>query len=172
MIKLDYQTDNPRWGWSGMEFSDWNSFSLIIGFLSNIQHFKGYGTGLSLWNNSISVHIERNDKQGAWNKEGRIHYYKNYGDLAAYLCDLKVHSSSGNTGITCRINSNGYILSLINDFQFIVRTYTGYSTADIFPPNDAVIAVKSILENALVNQELSQQEIQSCLVQFDAGFHM
>ena len=172
MIKLDYQTDNPRWGWSGMEFSDWNSFSLTLGFLSNIQHFKGYGIGISLWHNSISVHIERNDKQGAWNKEGRIHYYKDCSDLAARLCDLNAHSSAGNTAITCRINSNGYILSLINDFGFTAMPRFGYLTADILPPDNAIIAVNGILKDALANQELSQQEIQNCLAQFDAGFHM
>lgn len=172
MIQLNYQTNNPRWGWTGVKFSDWNSFSLTLGFLSNIRHFKGHGTTSSIWSNSISMHIEGNNQQGAWDKEGRIHYYKRSTDLQSYLADLETHSSAGNKSTTCRINSNGYILSLVHDFDFKVKTYTGYSTADIFPPDNSFSYVKSILNNFLNSINLSIQEINSCLNSFDKGFNL
>jgi len=169
MIQLNYQTNNPRWGWSGMEFSDWNSFSLTLGFLSNIQHFKGHGTTSSIWSNSISIHIEGNNQQGAWDKEGRIHYYKRYSDLQACLKDLEAHSSAGNSSITRRINSNGYVLSLVHDFGFKVKTYTGYTTADIF---NALIENKKILKDYFNSNNFSTEQIQSYLDSFNIGFNL
>ena len=163
MILLDYQTNNPRWGRSGMKFSDWGSFSLSLGFLSNIQHYKDKGNG------TISVHVEEN--KGAWNSEGRIHYYGRINDLELYLPDLYTHSSAGNNSITCRINSNGYIYSLIYDFGFTPITYSGYTTADVYPPSDNKNVVRNKLQSHLASQ-LSPEDIQNCLMLFDNGYSM
>lgn len=131
MIKLDYQTNNRRWGWSGMEYSTWENYAFALGFLANINHYRN-GNG-----NLIEVHVELNDLQGADAKEGRIQYYGTIDYLQNNLPDWNRCRSAGNGSITCRINSNGYIDSLIQDYGFVVRTYAGYTTADIFPPANA-----------------------------------
>ena len=69
MVKLDYQTLNPRWGLSGIVFSSWQSYSFVLGYLSNAAHNFELNSGFP--SADISMRIERNDKQGAWNKEGR-----------------------------------------------------------------------------------------------------
>lgn len=53
-------------------------------------------------------------------KEGRIHYYGELFDLKNTFEDLFACSSAGTRNITRRINSNGYILSLINDYKIEV----------------------------------------------------
>ena len=40
MVKLDYRTNNPRWGWRGIKFEDWESFSFTVGYLSNLDHYN------------------------------------------------------------------------------------------------------------------------------------
>ena len=40
MVVLDYQTNNPRWGWSGIEYSSWENYAFCLGYLSNIDHYK------------------------------------------------------------------------------------------------------------------------------------
>ena len=170
MITLDYQTNNPRWGWSGMAFVDWISFSLTLGFLSNKRHHKGNGTGASVWCNSISIHVEGNDQDGAWYSEGRIHYYGTMHDLQTHLPDLHAHSSAGNTSATCRINSNGYIInSLIADFNFQVCSY-GY-ISDVYPPLNSFQTVRSILVNHL-NGLNGVLDVPGCLDAFEQGFFM
>lgn len=127
MITLDYQTCNGRWGRSGMKFNDWNGYARVLGYLSNIQHYN---------NGSISMHIESNEMQGAYAKEGRIHFYGNLNFLETNLPDLYQHRSSGVGNVTCRINSNNYILSLINDYKFkVARRPNGQLTLDVFPPS-------------------------------------
>ena len=131
MIKLDYQTQNPRWGWTGMEYTSWDNYAFGLGFLSNIGHYRN-GNG-----KLIEVHVEGNDNQGAWGREGRIQYYGTLAYLQRYFPDWDACRSAGNNSITCRMNSNDYIYSLVSDYDFIVKTYRGYTTADIFPPNNA-----------------------------------
>ena len=173
MIKLDYRTNNRRWGWSGMEFTDWNSFSLTLGFLSNISHYKGRGKYVSIWDNAISVHIEHNELQGADAKQGRIHFYKNEADLQAYLTDLYLHRSAGvKPTITCRTNSNDYVLSLINDFGFITKRYVGYDTVDIFPSDNAYNTVWSLFENWLMANNYGNNDIDSLKNNFDYGWKL
>lgn len=133
MIKLDYQTNNRRWGWSGMKYSNWENYAFALGFLANIGHYRN-GSG-----DLIEVHVEQNNEQGAWGKEGRIHYYGSEYFLSSNLPDWNACKSAGNGSITCRMNSNDYIYSLVADYDFVVRSYRGYTTADIFPPQvDAI----------------------------------
>ena len=65
MIQLDYRTNNPRWGLSGIEYSSWENFAFALGYLANAIHYRNI-------NNSglIELHFEGNDSM-----EGRIHYY-------------------------------------------------------------------------------------------------
>lgn len=167
MIKLDYQTRNPRWGWSGIRFSDWISYSFTLGYLSNINHYDNAPNGYTR-NGNISVHIERNNEQGAWDKEGRIHYYGTRLALQRTLSDLYDCSSAGTGRITRRINSNGYIISLIEDFDFELVTYIGYTTADVFPVSPENIRTK--LERHLRSVGLSQYDVERHLQAFDDGY--
>jgi len=166
MVQLDYQTLNPRWGLSGIVFSSWQSYSFVLGYLSNSYH------NFELNNDSssadISIRIERNDKQGAWNKEGRIHFYGDISKLKNDLQDLYEHSSKGVGRVTKRIDSNGYILSLINDYGFSLCPKTGYTTADVFPPSDDSVA--KLLEQYLLDMNLPDNVIDECLNCFFDGF--
>lgn len=166
MVTLDYRTDNPRWGWSGIHFRDWENYSFVLGYLSNPAHYRNIYPHFS--NADISLHIERNDKQGAWNKEGRIHYYGSSADLAKRFEDLDDCSSAGVGNITRRINSNGYILALISDFGFTVKTYVARTTADVFPPDKAEVAYR--LQSHLENKNLSEPHINACMERFQAGY--
>jgi hypothetical protein len=172
MIELDYQTNNPRWGWSGMAFADWNSYGLILGFLSNIRHIRGYGQGQTFWDDSISIHVEYNDQQGAWNVEGRIHYYNILEALQQTLPDLYNHRSAGVGSITCRINSNYFMDSLLSDLNFLLNTYPGKLTADILPPQDAYANVSYIISNALHTDGIPNSIISECLDNFDIGWNL
>lgn len=127
MIQLDYQTYNRRWGLSGMRFSNWENYAFALGYLANINHYRCNG-GL------IEVKIEQNDLQGADAKEGRIHFYGYQNYLASVLPDWDNCSSAGNGSITCRMNSNDYIYSLVDDYNFVIQPYIGLTTADVFPP--------------------------------------
>ena len=73
MVKLDYRTNNPRWGLKGVKFDSWESYSFTLGYLSNPDHYDNLNSYSRYAN--ISLHIEGNNEQGAWDKEGRIHYY-------------------------------------------------------------------------------------------------
>lgn len=145
MIKLDYKTDNPRWGRSGIEYSSWEAFAFALGYLANELHYRNI-------NNSglIDLHFESNDAQGAWGKEGRIHYYGEEAYLSSVFTDWDNAKSKGVNNITCRINSNDYMYSLVHDFGFEVKRYVGYTTADIFPPIDASGKVWNLLKDYLV----------------------
>lgn len=168
MVKLNYKTDNPRWGLSGVEFQDWESYSFTLGYLSNPAHYKNLHQNSPRAN--ISIHIEGNNEQGAWDKEGRIHYYGPLSSLQKTFDDLYACSSAGNGKITRRINSNGYILSLINDYDFELQTYVGYTTADVFPPDMEI--VESNLKKHLINSGLTNTYINRCLHNFYDGYNL
>lgn len=116
------------------------------------------------------MHIEGNNEQGAWDKEGRIHYYGALLDLENTFEDLFNCSSAGTRNITRRINSNGYILSLINDYNFEVKTYSGYTTADIFPPELEIVEYN--LRRHLINLRLTNTHINMCLNSFYDGYNL
>ena len=129
MVVLNYQTNNPRWGWSGIEYSSWENYAFCLGYLSNIDHYKNKNNiGL------IDLHVEGNYIQGAWGREGRIHYYGNMTFLKNNFPDWYENSSAGNAATTCRVNSNDYVYSLVFDYGFEDISYRGRTTHDIFPP--------------------------------------
>lgn len=167
MIQLDYTTNNPRWGISGLEYSSWENFAFALGYLANEIHYRNVtNSGL------IELHIERNEKQGAWGKEGRIHYYGTDSYLASAFSDWYHAKSAGTGKITYRVNSNYYMYSLVYDFGFEVRTYKGYTTADIFPPlNSAFDNVWNILENYLVQTGHSNLEIDCIRGCYESGWN-
>lgn len=146
MITLDYRTDNPHWGLLGIRYSSWEAFAFALGYLANELHYRNI-------NNSglIDLHFESNDAQGAWGKEGRIHYYGERAYLSSVFTDWYNAKSAGVNNITYRINSNDYMYSLVHDFGFEVKRYVGYTTADIFPPiHNAFGEVWNVLEDYLV----------------------
>ena len=167
MVKLDYRTNNPRWGLKGVKFDSWESYSFTLGYLSNPNHYDNLNSYSRYAN--ISIHVEGNNEQGAWDKEGRIHYYGTERSLQNTLEDLYSCSSAGTGRITKRINSNGYILSLINDYDFQVKIYSGYTTADVFPPD--VDIVVNHLRRHLMNKRLTNIQIEFCVNNFVDGYN-
>ena len=145
MITLDYRTNNPRWGTTGMAYASWERFAFALGYLANEAHYRNKNDrGL------IELHFESNDVQGAWGKEGRIQYYGKENYLALRLADWYYTKSAGNGSITCRMNSNDYMYSLVHDFGFEEKRYRGYTTADIFPPSSEPYRhVWTVLKNHL-----------------------
>lgn len=171
MIQLNYQTDNPRWGWSGVKFMSWEGYAKSLGYLANVSHYRnnpvtGNSYGL------IELHVERNDVQGAWGKEGRIHYYGNDAFLNLEFPDWYNCKSEGVGNITSRINSNDYMYSLVNDFGFQVNIYAGFTTADIFPPITALFYVWNCLMMHLVqNVGMNLADIQRISQFYLAGWN-
>lgn len=168
MVQLDYRTNNSRWGLRGVRFDTWQSYSFALGYFSNRRHY--YNLFPLADDAKISIHIEGNNEQGAWEKEGRIHYYGTKKSLEDTFADLYNCSSAGTGKITKRINSNNYILSLINDYDFQVKTYAGYTTADIFPPDAEV--VKNHLRRHLMNVRLTNTQIDDCVNSFMEGYNL
>lgn len=165
MVKLDYQTNNPRWGWSGLEYTSWINYAFALGYLSNIVHYQN-----SLYNGLIEIHVEGNDQQGAWGKEGRIHYYGTKLYLKTYFPDWNENCSAGRKDITCRINSNDYIYSLVDDYSFVIKSYKGKTTRDIFPPDgDAYNIVLSTMLNNVPLNECSRQALEHA---FASGWNL
>ena len=134
MLTLDFMTNNPRWGKRGIIFSNLCEYAKTLGFLSNIRHYKGCGDNSKFFNNSISIHVEQNNRDGAWDRECRIHYYKDENYLEEFLPDLYKASSAGlGTNITCRINSNKFINYLINNYRFSVYGNGINYIKDVYP---------------------------------------
>lgn len=166
MITLDYRTDNPRWGLSGVAYKSWESFAFVLGYLANEAHYRNTNGGL------VDLHVESNDAQGAWGKEGRIHYYGSGSYLSSKFADWDRAKSAGNGSITCRINSNDYLYSLVHDFGFEVKKYRGYTTADIFPPStDAANHVWNVLKIHLGNIGLNASEIADVFQYYKDGWN-
>ena len=168
MINLDFTTDNPRWGKSGIEFTDLFEYAKTLGFLSNIRHYVRRRENITKFDDSISIHIEGNHVDGAWDKECRIHYYKDMKMLEYNLYDLwRVSSAGRGDAITCRINSNKYINHLIAEYDFSVH-YAGYSR-NVFPNKRERII--SRLEQQLIG-ETTEENISLAINYFNIGWEL
>lgn len=165
MISLDYTTNNSRWGISGVRFNDLNEYAETLGFLSNIQHHCGGGNELGPLDDSISMHIEQNDVDGAWNQECRIHYYKEIELLNDYLPALYRASSAGRNNITCRINSNEYINHLIFTYNFSVNG-SGY-TRTVCPSER-----NYIVDSLRIELQDQVADIESIVEHFNRGWEL
>lgn len=168
MIKLNYQTYNNAHGLSGIKFDSWDDYALVLGFLSNIEHHGR--EKFNELNNVVNVVIERNDLQGAWKKEGRIQYYGDITLLRDELPQLYRHKSKGNGNITCRINSNGYMRHLVNDYNFDVIPRIVGTTGDIKPSSTARKNLDYLI-NALNILNLENKIIESAIEQFKIGWN-
>lgn len=166
MITLDYRTDNPRWGISGIEYNSWEEFAFALGYLANKVHYRNITrSGL------IELHFESNDAQGAWGKEGRIHYYGTESYLESRFVDWYDAKSAGTGKITYRINSNDYMYSLVYDFGFEEKRYRGYTTADIFPPAiNAFDSVWNALEDYLMYTGCTSTQINRIRENYEDGW--
>lgn len=179
-MRLDYRTDNPRWGLSGIVFPDYENFSLTLGFLSNIRHYIEVHVSepFSRWDNSIRIVIERNNDQGAWDREGRIQYFGLSDALEEELSSLYECSSAGNGNISCRINSNSFMYGLINEFNFEVTQVPNRLTGYIYPPQNAYESIRCLLELRLNHLNNTRPEgvepinVDYCLELFEQGFNM
>ncbi len=172
MARLDYRAHNPRWGYRGLVFENWENFSLTLGFLSNIIHYLGqYGnTNLA---NSIQILIEQNNQQGAWGNEGRILYYNSINLLQQCLPDLNNVRTNGVGQVTCRINSSEYVRDLLQDFHFqLLGPMQNRTTMIVMPPNNAFNAVKTLLNNILININTDEETINNCANAFDNGWNL
>lgn len=170
MIKLDYRTNNPRWGLSGVYFEDWNEYSFMLGFLSNIRHFTVYDKeNVTNFDKTISIHIERNSIDGAWQKECRIHYYGNEDMLNNLITINKCGSAGLGKKIIKRVNSNNYINSLINDYNFRIIESESY-IQDVLPPIENNIW--SILENNLISSGFQNEYIKNLKIDFNKGWNL
>lgn len=168
MINLDFTTDNPRWGKSGIEFTNLCEYAKTLGFLSNIRHYDGDGENITKFDNSISIHIEGNHVDGAWAKECRIHYYKDEEILKYHLYDLWKASSAGRgDAITCRINSNKYINHLIDEYDFLVYD-AGYSSNVLPNKHERII---SRFKQQLIG-ETTERNIISLIYYFNIGWEL
>ncbi|MCD8048446.1 MAG: hypothetical protein LUG52_02380 [Clostridia bacterium] len=76
--------------------------------------------------------------------------------------------SAGISSVTKRIDSNGYVLSLIEDYSFILQPRTGLTTADVFPPDKH--AVERLLERYLTNMRFPFHMIDECMECFENGY--
>lgn len=120
----------------------------------------------------IELHFESNDVQGAWGKEGRIHYYGTESYLASKFIDWYDARSAGIGKISYRINSNEYMYALVHDFGFEEKRYRGYTTADIFPPSaNAFVKVWTRLEKFLKNERFDEEEVKTIQKCFEAGWY-
>lgn len=166
MITLDYRTYNNRWGLSGIEYASWEGFAFALGYLANVDHYRNV-TG----NGDIDLHIERNDDQGAWGKEGRIHFYGSTAYLERVFPDWYNCKSAGVNNISYRINSNDYMYSLVEDFGFRLQTYRERRTMDIFPPTtDPFNCVWCVLEDHLRDIGWEDAEIDDIYEDYTAGW--
>lgn len=172
MVKLDYRAHNPRWGYRGLFFENWENFSLILGFLSNADHYLEADANTN-FSNSIQILIEQNNRQGAWGKEGRILYYKSIDLLQQNLPDLYNVKTNGVGDITCRINSSEYVRDLLNCFNFQLQgPLPNRTTMFVLPPNDAFNVVQNSLRRILINNNIPEETINNCAVAFANGWNL
>lgn len=78
------------------------------------EHERYFALGFLANARRTSIHWERNDEQGAWGQEGRIHCY---GDLHLFPNGLRSFTA-GNGSICARINCNDYIGELVTVHGF------------------------------------------------------
>lgn len=87
MVQLTYGTKGQ------IQFSSEEEFFEALGFLCKNDR-------------TTSIHWERNEEQGAWGSEGRIHCYKNIANFPNYFSNA---FTVGTGSILLRINCNEYI---------------------------------------------------------------
>lgn len=165
MIKLNYQTYNFAHGECGIKFFDWEEFSFILGFLSNINHYRNFGqTGIM--DNSISVYTENNHRSGANGPEGRI-FYSGQPSQISLLSALDRAKTRGTSSETFRINCSEYINCLIHDFNFTTNDNQAYTQYHY--PGDVENIKRILFETISQNPNV---EITSCDMKFNEGFSL
>ncbi len=173
MIRLDFTTNNPRWGISGILFLSLEEYSFTLGFLSNLRHHYGYGnrsdaSGRTKYDDSISIHIEGNYIDGAWAQECRIHFYKSDEMLRVLSALERAKSAGRGSDISWRINSNEYINHLIQDYHF--RIMPGGYTNDVYPPND----IDMVWNNFMNILNISNETLEPTVIRqyFEEGWNL
>lgn len=168
-MRIDFRTNNPRWGVSGISFETLEEYVYILGFLTNNRHYQSYnGSPYSNYDRSIEIQIEGNYVDGAWARECRIHYLRDESSLRNLSQSLSAAKSAGRSthGVVARINSNEFINHLISDYNFSV-SQTGRYSEFVLPPS--IETVCGILENLLRNE---RWEVDGFIRIFEEGFNL
>lgn len=168
-MRIDFSTNNPRWGISGISFATLEEYVYVLGFLTNTRHYQSYdGSTHTPYDKSVEIKIEGNYVDGAWAKECRIHYLKDESSLRNLSQSLSDASSAGRPthGIIARINSNEFINHLISDYNFDVSR-TGRYSEFVLPPLKDIVLAK--LGNSLLNDGL---DVVGFIGVFEEGFNL
>jgi len=85
-----------------------------ISFNNESEYYKALGY-LAKSDNTTSIHWERNENQGAWGSEGRIHFLITNAPIPGYF-----KLTAGRAGIEHRTNCNEFIQNIVTDHCFIM----------------------------------------------------
>lgn len=96
MYKKTFGTKNQ------ISFSDEKEYYELLGYLAKSD-------------NTTSIHWERNEQQGAWGSEGRIHFYTDKPPISATL----LHTA-GVGNVVSRVNCNEFIKHITDHHSFVV----------------------------------------------------
>ena len=84
-----------------------------IRFKSESEYYQALGYLAK--SDKTSIHWERNEQQGAWGSEGRIHFYVQNPNIPGYF---RLTAGTGN--IYYRTNCNEFIQNLVIDHNFVM----------------------------------------------------
>ena len=83
-----------------------------ISFNNENEYYQALGY-LAKSDNTTSIHWEKNEEQGAWGNEGRIHFYTSNPQIPG---EFKLTAGVGN--ILHRTNCNEFIKNIVNNHNF------------------------------------------------------
>lgn len=86
-----------------------------ITFASDAEFFEALGF-LCKNDGTASLHWERNEEQGAWGSEGRIHCRRN---IARFPASLSRAFTVGTGSVVHRINCNEYVEYIVTNHAFV-----------------------------------------------------
>lgn len=86
-----------------VSFNNLNDYYYALGFLAN--------------SNNAEIKWEKNDEQGAWGSEGRIHCLVPKSEFPQFF-----KFTAGRGSVFARINCNDYVGCLIYDHNFVANT--------------------------------------------------
>jgi hypothetical protein len=86
-----------------------------IRFDSDGDYFEALGF-LAKNDGTTSLHWEKNEEQGAWGSEGRIHCHKDLDKFPSYFSSA---FTAGRGGVLKRINCNDYVGHIFQEHGFV-----------------------------------------------------
>ena len=97
-------------------FDSLYDFYFFLGILTGQKHTK--------------IAWEKNDEQGAWGSEGRVQIYS---DLDFFPQGVIKRATAGVGNIKHRVNSNDFVIDLLENHSFCEIQSYGRSTSEIVP---------------------------------------